>query len=507
MSVKRNVIANYFGQGWRAALSLLLLPVYLQLLGLEAFGLIGVFTMLQNWLILVEAGIRPTLIREMARFDAGSLEATQVNNLLRTFEIIALGLIALLVTLSILTAPWLADHWLNASTLPSGEIAQALAIMGIVAAIKILEGIYSSCLAGLQRQVLDNALSTVFATLRGFGALAILYFWSPTIFAFFVWQGLVSVLSVISYMVAVYRLLPTPDAPRRFSRTAFRNVRAFAGGMATITFQSVILSQTDKIILAKILPLKEFAMYSLANALANGLTLLTGPLTGAYYPRFTALRAMDRERQLIHVFHQASQFITVFVGAAAFTLICNAQKVLLVWTSDPSLAYDVSALLMILALGTFLHSLVWVPYHVQLAYGWTSLTIKVNAVAMIVLIPAIILLVPKFGFYAAAWIWVILNAFYLLFYINFMHRKILIGEKSAWYIRDIMIPLLPIIAIGLLVHYVDLGGRSKVVNTATISLCGMAMLLGSLLVTTDLRQAILRIVKGEWDKLHARYMN
>ena len=60
MSVKRNVIANYFGQGWRAALSLLLLPVYLQLLGLEAFGLIGVFTMLQNWLILVEADRKST---------------------------------------------------------------------------------------------------------------------------------------------------------------------------------------------------------------------------------------------------------------------------------------------------------------------------------------------------------------------------------------------------------------------------------------------------------------
>ena len=38
-----------------------------------------------------------------------------------------------------------------------------------------------------------------------------------------------------------------------------------------------------------------------------------------------------------------------------------------------------------LALGTFLHALMWMPYQYQLAHGWTSLTLKINTLAVIAL--------------------------------------------------------------------------------------------------------------------------
>jgi len=42
------------------------------------------------------------------------------------------------------------------------------------------------------------------------------------------------------------------------------------------------------------------------------------------------------------------------------------------------------------ALGTLFNGLMGIPYMLQLAHGWTSLTVKVNMVAVGVLVPAIL---------------------------------------------------------------------------------------------------------------------
>ena len=47
MSVARNVVANFLGQGWTAVMNLAFIPVYIKFLGVEAYGLIGLFGLLQ----------------------------------------------------------------------------------------------------------------------------------------------------------------------------------------------------------------------------------------------------------------------------------------------------------------------------------------------------------------------------------------------------------------------------------------------------------------------------
>ena len=48
--LKWNAIANFIGQSWSAVVALLFVPVYIDYLGVEAYGLIGIFALLQAWL-------------------------------------------------------------------------------------------------------------------------------------------------------------------------------------------------------------------------------------------------------------------------------------------------------------------------------------------------------------------------------------------------------------------------------------------------------------------------
>ncbi|MBS1199036.1 MAG: polysaccharide biosynthesis protein, partial [Proteobacteria bacterium] len=41
--LRRNLIANYLGQGWAAIMGMAFVPLYIKYLGVESYGLIGLF--------------------------------------------------------------------------------------------------------------------------------------------------------------------------------------------------------------------------------------------------------------------------------------------------------------------------------------------------------------------------------------------------------------------------------------------------------------------------------
>ena len=96
-ALKKNLLANYLGQGWAALMGLAFVPVYIKYLGIEAYGLIGFFALLQAWLTLLDMGITPTMSREMGRFVGGGSSIGSIRSLLRSVEAIALGIAAVLV--------------------------------------------------------------------------------------------------------------------------------------------------------------------------------------------------------------------------------------------------------------------------------------------------------------------------------------------------------------------------------------------------------------------------
>jgi len=440
VSLKKNVIANYLGQGWSGLIGLAFVPLYIKYLGIEAYGLIGIFALLQAWLTLLDMGMTPTLNREMARFTAGAHTPQSIRDLLRSLEIICFGLAALIGLLIWAASGWLASDWLRADKLPLDVVAQAIAIMGGVAALRFVEGIYRGAILGLQRQVFFNVVNASLSTVRATGAIAVLAWISPTIEAYFVWQGIVSIISVAVLAVAAHGSLPATPKPARFSRQALLEIRHFAGGMMATTFLALLLTQVDKILLARLLSLEAFGYYALAASIAGALSIMIGPIAQAVYPHMAKLATQDNEAALVSVYHHAAQLLTVLTVPVVMLISFFAEGAIFVWSGDVSLAEKTAPILSVLILGALLNGLMVIPYMLQLANGWTSFAVKMNAVAVLLLIPAILWAVPRYGSEGAAWIWVMLNMGYILIGIHFMHRRLIPREKWRWYGLDILLP-------------------------------------------------------------------
>jgi len=313
---------------------------------------------------------------------------------------------------------------------------------GMLVALRFVENVYKSALFGLQRQVWTNGVNAALATLRGVGAVLILAEVSPTIEAFFLWQALISLLSVVFLGLGVHRTLPHGPRRARFSLTTLLPVWRYAGGLTGITLLALLLTQVDKLLLSRLLSLQDFGYYSLASLVAGVLYLLITPITTAMFPRMVELVSVHDNATLGSIYHRGAELVSVLTAPVAMLLALHGEGALFAWSGSLELATAAAPILAALAIGTFINGLMHMPYQLQLAHGWTSLILKTNVVAVALLVPAILWVVPRYGAVGAAWIWIALNTGYVLLNVGLMHRRILPSEKWDWYGQDVLMPAL-----------------------------------------------------------------
>jgi len=503
MSLRANIVANYLGQGWTALMQLAFIPLYIKYLGMEAYGLIGIFAVLQAALTVLDMGIMPTLNREMARFTAGAHSSHSIRELLKSLEIVSVGLAFAILTGIWIGSDWFAQRWLHAEQLPLVVVSKAIVIMGLLAALRFVESIYRGAILGLQAQVWLNAVTATLATARGLGAVGVLAWVSPSIVAFFFWQVFISLVTVIALAVRVHRTLPAAAQPVHFSKLALSRVWHFAWGMIATSFLSLLLTQTDKILLSRLLSLEAFGTYTLAATVGNALlALLVGPLGQSYAPYFTKLLTRQDEPGLIAAYHQGSQLMTVMIVPAALLLIFHGETVVYLWTGNPTLAHNSAPLVALLALGSAFLGLMYIPYMLQLAYGWSTFAAKVNSVLVVVLIPVLFWATPRYGAIGAAWVWVAITSSHIFIVIHIMHRRLLPKEKWRWYWRDNALPAAAAFCVALAGIWIHPEASSKLGQLGWLIGIGGASFIAAMVSAPDLTKRIVAIVQ-ERNRIHA----
>ena len=499
--LNKNLLFNFLGQGWSGLMGLAFIPLYIKYLGVEAYGLVGLYALMQAWLSLLDLGMTPALGREMGRYIGGAHSNQSIRDLLRSIEVVSFLLAFVILIIVTLSGEWIASSWLQSNDLPTSVINQAIVIMGFVAALRFVEATYKSAIVGLQKQVLFNKINIILSTFRGLGVVGALIIFEPTIQVFFLWQAAVSLLAVVVLNITTYKCLSKHRVSGRFSISALQQIWRFAAGLTIISIQSVILTQVDKVFLSKFLSLEEFGYYTLAAAISGCLPVFIQPVVQAVYPKFCELLAKNDEDGLFDLFHIGAQLIAVSTISVVSVLIFFSDTFLLLWTQDIVITNNVSKVFCVLLFGHMLNGLTWIPYQAQLAYGWTSLVVRVNIFSICVIPPVLFWIIPKYGPLGAACVWLVLNLGYCLFSVPLMFRKILKTEMWSWYLHDIIKPLVLIFATVALSRMACPDVKvlhEQVLTLATVSFIALSV---GIIACNRLRPVVISKIVGFYDRL------
>jgi O-antigen/teichoic acid export membrane protein len=436
-----NVIANYLGQGWSALMAVAFLPVYISAFGFESYGLIGFFTVLQSTLLIFDLGITATLTREAAHQRGGLRTKQSLRNLVRSCEYIG-GVFNTLIALLVWgLADRLAGEWINSNLLSAETVVLSIALMGIVIAIRLQEGIYRGILLGIGSQVVLNVASALLATARYGGAAVVVYYGPQNIVAFFIWQVFVSLISLVVFAVLAYRRLPVTHQPQRFSLEALVSIWRFSAGMAVVAGLSILMANLDKLIFSGIFQLDEFGRYVLAATVASTLYLFVVPITQGFYPYMVAANSRGDRRLLILLHHTSSQAVTVVAGSMAILLIIFSWPLLFVWSGNDSLASEISPILSVLATAALANSLGHVGHNLQIVTGHTRSLVITGSGTVLLALFVLPLVAINHGLAEAAQVWVGIAIVQASIVLYLSHRGCVQGEGFRWLFRDVIPPL------------------------------------------------------------------
>lgn len=445
MSLKANVLANYGGQIYTTVANLAMVPIYLHYMGAEAYGLVGFFAMLQMWFQLLDLGLTPTISRESARLLGGGTTHLKLRQLLRALEGIFVAIALLGAAVLMLSADAISVHWLSVQGLSLTEVRHAVMLMAILISLRWLSGLYRGVISGLEKQVWLNVFNVTSTTFRC--ALIVPFFLltgsSPT--QFFLFQVIVAAVETGWLIRKTYQLLPLQprDAQVRWELAPLRSMLGFSLSVAFTSSVWILVTQTDKLVLSKLLPLTQYGYFTLAVLAASGVMLISGPINIAVQPRITRIAASGDEAGMIQLYRKATQLVAVLCLPAALILVFFSEKVLWAWTGNMAITRDASEVLSLYAAGNGILIFSAFPFLLQFAKGRMELHVLGNILLVMILIPSLIWATINYGMTGAGYAWLISNAAFFLFWIPLVHKRFLKGLHLQWLSQDIGFIIFP----------------------------------------------------------------
>lgn len=447
--MRLNIAANVAGRLWVSLMNFAFVPLYVHFLGIESYGLIGFFVALMSAFMVLDMGLSVTINRELAKYSATSGWHVEGRDLLRTFEILYWIIGAILSGGLILAAPVIAKHWLQPEVLTVEQTTLAIRLMGVAVFFRWPQPLYTGALMGLGRQIVQNGVLIFGATLQGGGVVLVLWLISPSIKAFFLWQIFAVSVQSMLLIITTWRSVPSLGHHPKFSLGALYKLFRFSAGVTGIAFFSVILTQSDKFLLSKLLPLTEFGYYALASAIAGVLSMGAMAVYAAAFPALSQRVAAGDTEGVIGLYRQSSQLLAIMMLPVGISVAMFSTELMAIYTGSAEIASKTHGILSLLAIGNLILSIMVLPLALQLSYGWTKLSIYKNIIAIPIYVPSIIFLTNHFGSTGAALAWVLLSMGYFLFEVPIMHQRLIKQTMWPWYIQDVGVPaVVSIIVLG-----------------------------------------------------------
>lgn len=432
MAIVRNLVANSLNQGFSFFVNIIAVPLYLAVLGTEQYGLLGFAIVVQTWVNLLEIGMSGTLGREMTRVMIGDVGETSVLSFLRSLDWLFGGAILALPAIGWLSRNWWATDWFTNETLDPRMIGECVVLIIALAAVRLAGTLYKGGLMGLERQVFVSAVSIAGSLLRLLLPLPLIWAIPDVRIVIATWL-VVSVLELAVARVALASAFSARVTLWHFSFAELRDRAHLWGSIGFLSLAWTAITQTDKLILSRILPLSDYGRFTLVMIVSNAMLAIPAPICFAFQPRMTSAATRGDRQELARLVGNATRLVMILMVAPAFALAAVPYLAMVAWTGNAAIARETSAYLGPYVLGSAIAGFAAIVYCIQLAYGDLKLHVRAYSAFAAILIPGVIVVASRFGAFGAAWLWLAVNVGLLAAYYPLIFHRFLPGEARRWY--------------------------------------------------------------------------
>lgn len=404
--LKKNLIANYLGTAWLSILQLLTIPLYLNILGDEAWGLLSIVLTFYVFIAILGSGMSQVLPREIS-IRNNSSHREQLLDIAYGFERLFLVVGVLFAVAVFGLSDFLVDHWIKLQSVSQNDAILAFKMLSLQLVIQWPIACYNGFLLGLNKHVKLNKIQVVFATIKHAVCIISLLFIENSVFVYQAAFLMMSLFETVYTRKVSWEMFEGDKANCKWNKLEMKKVLGFVTGMTFTVLVGGALVQADKMLLSGLLPISSFGFYSIASVLSMSLLQVVYPMTRSIYPVYSDL--IERKQSLVEVNEKLIKILMASLLPLVVFFIVFASDILHIWTGNEKLVSEVSVVLSFLVVGVLINGLYNIPYTLYLASGNSKTPLIINIVSLLCIIVLLPVLFEKFGVLGAACTWAIAN--------------------------------------------------------------------------------------------------
>ena len=492
-----SVLINYAARGWAALLAIFFVPIFIRLLGIEGYALVGLYIGLSSLMVFVNLGLNATVLRELARYSGGVISTQEAKDLVFSAVSLFTALLLVFVITAYFIIPIIFSDWATDSTLKQNQINLSLQLAFAALALRAVGAMYRNGLIGLDKHISANSIDLIFITMRYFGVTLLLFFYESTIVIFFAAQVAICVGEIISYRFALLINLPATKRGARWRINLLTRNWRYSLGVAGFGCLTTLLLQADKLILIKILSLEQFGYYSVAFTVAAALGALSYPIIVTWQPKLARLYAEKKFPQLNTMYKYGCRLLVLFTVPISLVLCAFADDILRLWQQSDDVIKNSSVTMSLLILAQMMLALTYMTQILQMAYGWTRLLVISQALALFILAPTLVVMSSKWGVVgAASAVLLILSAYSII--MTYIAHKSLLPEMTLKWLINYILPTTLVTLVIIIATKFAFGndGFSLLHSLAQILIVPILSAIGAIMLSGELKPSIFAMLRA-----------
>lgn len=218
-----------------------------------------------------------------------------------------------------------------------------------------------------------------------------------------------------------------------FAATIRRN-RAFAAHMSGISMLSVVHTESDKIIVSRLMPLGMVGFYGFAARITGRCMTVVAAISQAAYPALSAAMHREGRAGAIRQYNRLHDLVC-FGTVPIFAAMVFASGPLFTFLFNRQVAGQLMIPVALLCVGYYMNGTLNMPYFFSLASGRPDIAMRLNLWALIGTLPIAVWLVYSFGLTGAGLSWVVYHIFAYAYWVPRLCRECLETPVFDWYLH------------------------------------------------------------------------
>ncbi len=292
MSVGRHTAYNLIGSAIPIALSIVTVPLYLKLVGVDRYGVLSIAWLLLGYFGLFDLGLgRATSYRIAALRDASAQERSDTFWAALAINI-GMGFVGGILLWGAASLFFQNVFKVNSTLRP--EILAAVPLLAISVPIATITGVLTGALQGRERFLETNSASVVSTALFQIFPLSLAFMFGPNLSLLLTGALIARALGLTVLSARCYVELARGNTTR-LVKSEFPLLMGYGGWVTLTSIFGPLLVIVDRFLIGATLGSAAVANYSVPFQLAQRIAIVPSALTGALFPQLAASTPSQRD--------------------------------------------------------------------------------------------------------------------------------------------------------------------------------------------------------------------